>query len=164
MVQLMPLPSQTPSSLTLFKSRLVLLFWYWLTQVVLEKGPLNSCGSSSSSSTYLVSIKALENRYCNVDKLKRAQKPVIVCVCRMDASGQQLGDDDYAPLTVMLSHFFTHRDNLFIQVETTAPPPRKKKRRSLIRCSLLLCCCQCWLQIVVYNLKHYFSYSLDFAC
>ena len=80
MVQLMPLPSQTPSSLTLFKSRLVLPFWYWLTQVVLEKGPLNSCGSSSSSSTYLVSIKALENRYCNVDKLKRAQKPVIVCV------------------------------------------------------------------------------------
>ena len=37
-VQLMPLPSQTPSSLASFKSRLVLLFWYRLTQVVLEKG------------------------------------------------------------------------------------------------------------------------------
>ena len=27
----------------LFKCRLVLLFWYWLTQVVLEKRPLNGC-------------------------------------------------------------------------------------------------------------------------
>jgi len=39
MVQLMPLPS----SLALFKSRLVLPFWYQLTQVVLEKRPLNGC-------------------------------------------------------------------------------------------------------------------------
>jgi len=37
MVQLMPLPSQTPSSLALFKSILVVPFWYRLTQVVLEK-------------------------------------------------------------------------------------------------------------------------------
>ena len=29
-------------SLASVKSRLVLLFWYWLTQVVLEKGPLNA--------------------------------------------------------------------------------------------------------------------------
>ena len=47
MVQLMPLTSQTPSSLVSFKSRLVLPFWYWLTQVVLEKRPLNGCSSSS---------------------------------------------------------------------------------------------------------------------
>ena len=40
-VQLMPLHPQTPSSLALFKSRLVLPFWYWLTRVVLEKRPLN---------------------------------------------------------------------------------------------------------------------------
>ena len=39
---------KTPSSLAVFKSRLVLLFWYWLTQVVLEKRPLNQCGSSST--------------------------------------------------------------------------------------------------------------------
>jgi len=32
---------KTPSSLASFKSRLVLLFWYRLTQVVLEKKPLN---------------------------------------------------------------------------------------------------------------------------
>ena len=32
-----------PSSLASFKSRLVLPFWYRLTQVVLEKRPLNGC-------------------------------------------------------------------------------------------------------------------------
>jgi len=30
-------------SLASLKSRLVLPFWYWLTRVVLEKGPLNVC-------------------------------------------------------------------------------------------------------------------------
>jgi len=35
-VQLMPLPP----SLASFKSRLVLPFWYCLTQVVLEKSPI----------------------------------------------------------------------------------------------------------------------------
>jgi len=39
MVQLMPLHPTTPLSLALFKSRLVLLFWYRFTQVVLEKRP-----------------------------------------------------------------------------------------------------------------------------
>jgi len=38
MVQLMPLHPKTPSSLASFKSRLVFCFWYWLAQVVLEKG------------------------------------------------------------------------------------------------------------------------------
>jgi len=59
MVQLMPLHPKVPSSLALFESRPVLHFWYWLTQVVLEKWPLNGCssggggggGSSSSSSS-----------------------------------------------------------------------------------------------------------------
>jgi len=49
MVQLMLLHAKTPSSLASFKYRLVLLFWYWLTQVVLEKRPLNGCCSSSST-------------------------------------------------------------------------------------------------------------------
>ena len=35
----------TPSFPTSFKSRLVLPFWYWLTQVVLEKRPLDGCSS-----------------------------------------------------------------------------------------------------------------------
>ena len=48
MVHLMPLHSQTPSSLASFRFRLVWPFWYWLTQVVLEKRLLNGCTSSSS--------------------------------------------------------------------------------------------------------------------
>ena len=43
MVQPMPLLPQTLSSLASFKSRLVLPFWYRLTQAVLEKRPLNGC-------------------------------------------------------------------------------------------------------------------------
>ena len=43
MVQLMPLPPKTPSSLASFKSTLVLPSWYRLMQVVLEKRPLNGC-------------------------------------------------------------------------------------------------------------------------
>ena len=42
MAQLMPLPL-TSLSLAPLKSRLVLPFWYRLTQVVLDKGPLNGC-------------------------------------------------------------------------------------------------------------------------
>ena len=41
MVQLMPLHPKTASSIAPFKSRLVLPFWYRLTQVFLEKSPLN---------------------------------------------------------------------------------------------------------------------------
>ena len=48
-VQLMPLHPKSPSSLASFKSRLVLRFWYRLTQVVVEKRSLNGCSSSSSS-------------------------------------------------------------------------------------------------------------------
>jgi len=44
-VQLTPCHPKTPSSLASFKSRLVLPFWYWLTQAVLEKRSLNG-GSS----------------------------------------------------------------------------------------------------------------------
>ena len=49
-VQLMSLHPKNPSSLASFKSRLVLPFWYWLTQVVLEKIPLKRCSSSSMCS------------------------------------------------------------------------------------------------------------------
>ena len=40
-VQLMPLHPKTPSSLASFKSRLVLRFWYQLTQVVVEKSVMS---------------------------------------------------------------------------------------------------------------------------
>jgi len=43
MLQLMPIYPRNPSSFASFKSRLVLCFWYRLTQVVLEKRPLNGC-------------------------------------------------------------------------------------------------------------------------
>ena len=43
MVHLMPLHPKTSSSLASFNARLVLPFWYQLTQVVLEKRPLNWC-------------------------------------------------------------------------------------------------------------------------
>ena len=46
MVQLMPLHLKTTSSLASFKSRLVLPFWYWLTQAVLEKRLLNGCSGT----------------------------------------------------------------------------------------------------------------------
>ena len=48
MVQLIPLHPKTRSSLASFKSRLVLPFWYRLTQAVLEKRPLNGCSSGCS--------------------------------------------------------------------------------------------------------------------
>ena len=56
MVQLMPLHPITLSSLASFKSRFVLPFWYRLTQVVLEKRPLNRCSSSGSSSLFVFCV------------------------------------------------------------------------------------------------------------
>ena len=50
-VELMPLHPKTQSSLVSFKSRLVLPNRYRLTQVVLEKRPLNGCSSSNSGSS-----------------------------------------------------------------------------------------------------------------
>ena len=60
MVQLMPLHPKTPSSLALFKSRLVVLFWFRLTQLVLEKRPLNGCSSSKETVPNGVIIYNLE--------------------------------------------------------------------------------------------------------
>jgi len=40
---------KTPPTLASFISRLVLPFWYQLTQVVLENGPLNGCSRSNYS-------------------------------------------------------------------------------------------------------------------
>jgi len=43
MVQPMPLPSKTATSVAWFKSRLTFPLWYRFTQVILEKRPLNGC-------------------------------------------------------------------------------------------------------------------------
>ena len=56
MVQLMPMYPKSPSSLASFKSRLVLLFWYRLTQVVLEKRRLNGCVFSAHDCLWLLEI------------------------------------------------------------------------------------------------------------
>jgi len=64
MAQLMPLPLTV--SLASLKSRLVLPFWYRLTQVVLEKGPLNGCVCVCVYCTYIritIILEFLSNEY-----------------------------------------------------------------------------------------------------
>jgi len=68
MVQLMPLHPKTPSSLASFRSRLVLPFQYRLSQVVLEKTPLNVCSSSSFSSVQLINFSTVTKRQPSVSK------------------------------------------------------------------------------------------------
>ena len=75
MVQLMPLHPQTPSSLASFHTdwyRLVLPFQYWLTQVVLEKKPLNGCSSSSSI--------AQSSKVCSVCQMVHCGESRVYCI------------------------------------------------------------------------------------
>jgi len=51
--------SPNPTSLASFKSRLVLLFWYWLTQAVLEKRLLNGCSSMWCQQQMLANVNIL---------------------------------------------------------------------------------------------------------
>ena len=55
-------------SLASVKSRLVLPFWYWLNQVVLDKGPLNGCVCTMHS----IRCGLLFCYWCSMDRL---------CVC-----------------------------------------------------------------------------------
>ena len=70
MVQLMPLhpKTPTPSSLASFKSRLVLPFWYQLTQVFLGKRPFSSSSSSNNNNNSSSSSRNNVDStfYCNV--------------------------------------------------------------------------------------------------
>ena len=59
MVQLMPLLPKTPSTLASFKSRLVLPFWYQLTQVGLEKRPLNGRSSTIIGTDFTLIVMKL---------------------------------------------------------------------------------------------------------
>jgi len=87
---------QTPSSLASFKCRLAFTFLVWLTQVALEKRPLNGCSSSSSrsssssSSTYYILEQLLPQQVVNVGvvhadevKLRQCARKIFWCaVCR----------------------------------------------------------------------------------
>ena len=68
MVQLMSLHPKTSSFLASFKSRLVLPFWYRLTQLVLEERPLNGCSSSSSSTVVCFQDNSASGREISTDK------------------------------------------------------------------------------------------------
>jgi len=58
---------------------MVLLFWCWLTQVVLEKRPLNECrSSSSSSSSSSFTIKFVT--VCYVYSLLTIEYVKLICV------------------------------------------------------------------------------------
>jgi len=62
MVMPLALHPPNPSSVASFKSRLVLPFWYRLTQVDQEKRPSKRCSSSSSWFDYHVSNGTLQCR------------------------------------------------------------------------------------------------------
>ena len=53
-IKLMPVYPKTHHLFPQFKSRLVLPFWNWLTQVVLKTRPLNGCSSSSIAIVHLL--------------------------------------------------------------------------------------------------------------
>ena len=83
MVQLMPLHSKKkPLSLASFLSRLVLPFWYRLTQVVLENRPLNGCSNSSSSFAAVKIVTALEHCMVYLRLLR------FLCLCSTDTRSQ----------------------------------------------------------------------------
>ena len=96
---------KTPSSLASFKSRLVLPFWYWLTQDVPEKRPLN--GFSSSSSFEMVpqsdsrAFTQQDALYSNHTAwLSRHTQPVIKifstsCIC-IDSSSSHSSSQSYS--------------------------------------------------------------------
>ena len=103
---------KTPSSLASFKSRLVLPFWYRLTQVVglLEKRPLN--GPSSDSRLYL----EVESEVVDRDG-------VLACVVLHDSGEEGLREKEarhpeHRRLSVVMpvlhSHHHRRRHHLFI--------------------------------------------------
>jgi len=79
MVQLMPLPPHKTSSLTSTKSSMVYPFWCQLTQIVLEKRPLNWCFFVMSpilAFVYFISR-------CYYFKNSVACRPLCLAACRL---------------------------------------------------------------------------------
>jgi len=98
MAQLMPLPL---TSLASVKSRFVLLFWYRLTRVVLEKWPLNGCvcvcvwGIVVIFSSVVNKILTIFVRFCVQDQSNHF---IFDWVVQEDKAGRASGDD-YVVLT-----------------------------------------------------------------
>jgi len=101
-VQLMPLHPKTPSSLASFKSRLVLPFWYRLTQVVVEKRPLNRCSSSNISPSTVACMHILGWLHGNLVDIPSRQReksarrlvmlPTVKSACSQRWSTRQIDD------------------------------------------------------------------------
>jgi len=85
MVQLMPLHPKTPSS----KSRLVLLFWHRLTQVIPEKRPLN--GSSVVVPSRLCKVP-LQHPHDSVTIISTSVVVVVVVTVVSAAGGTAAAD------------------------------------------------------------------------
>ena len=68
--QMMPMPLTVSF---LLKSRLVFCFWYWLTQVVPEKGPLNVCVILNGTTHHHASNIELQPRDCSYKLIKHRQ-------------------------------------------------------------------------------------------
>ena len=132
MVKLMPLHPQTPSSLASFKSRLVLPFWYLLTQLSWEKKPLNGCSSSSSSD--LVAICQRELKSWLIDWLVQLDK-------KADKHWSSLDSIDYMHREMpVLSMMYVPRLELVFRVRVKrcsqhswTNRPSYTKRRDLLR-------------------------------
>jgi len=82
---------QTPSSLALLKSRLVLPFWNWLTQVELEKRPLNRCSVGVICLYFVLTIsKPLAEYHANNIGLHHTRNvPVGCCLSKWFFEGVQ---------------------------------------------------------------------------
>jgi len=80
---------QTPSSLAWFKSRLVLLLWYWFTQDVLEKRPLNW---SSYTNLMVWNHFVAELLVCSIDTTHLLAKRLVQNII-------------YKPVSPAFSHF-----------------------------------------------------------
>ena len=124
MIQLMPLHPKTPLPLASFTSRLVLLFWYWLTQVVLEKRPLN--GRSSSSILIIIwcvqivcSVLSLACRAYSRERKVASRRFLFFAAAQTDKRRQ------VEPKIVPTPLLQIHLETSACQVDWSAPPQQQ---------------------------------------
>ena len=99
---------KTPSSLALFESRLILPFWYRLTQIVLEKRPLNGCSSSSYGAIWPLNVLKVPLRLRPTRSATKCLSTLFVAV-----SGCQQGPGYWGSNSVQLARELEgHRQTL----------------------------------------------------